>query len=487
MNIPHKNLIFLRVSSNKEKKYCLKAGSFFSGILAKGNFMESSPGLLSSLFIKMASLPQSVGYAIDPVTYVFCMDSSLDGSIKSWQKVNKDKAEARLVSDLEIDAGDIEKAWLRTLKGPKSKRDADKIEIYTLRRAYKKLAEKTLGQLKKRIGTRALEPSDFKNNKERMELISNTVQYQENALKERFSKKKFSEFNNKLPSPQFIFSPYFPIHHDDGWFNVMKSIWSDFLNFYKGDNGVCVLQCSIEMLDSHGDELKKFFDEIKPKHVALWLDNFGEDKASVDDLVVFGNFVMDLNKLYISVFNLYGGSFSMFLYPFGMSGLVCSSGYGEAKGVDPISGGLPAAKFYIKSRHTRESVATAYDLLVRADMGETLENYYKDVCACPICKRGIEQGRIDIIRFYGELGEEVMCKDGVARRFPTSNAMDRCAFHFLFNKLMEYRAIKKLTGSEILEIFKKDIETWNDVDNGHGHLQNWYSALTTLSQKRSLD
>jgi len=128
--------IFLRIGSNKEKQYIKKMGTLFSGLMVKANYFESAHGMLSGIFLKFNSLVPPVGYIIDPITYVFGRDPRY---IKSWQKIDKDRAEEKLRVSLRIAANEkLPSGWIREIETP-TKAQKDKVEIYNIKRAYHKL------------------------------------------------------------------------------------------------------------------------------------------------------------------------------------------------------------------------------------------------------------------------------------------------------------------------------------------------------------
>ncbi len=467
---------FLRIGGSPEKQYIEKAGTLFPGLFVRANYFESSPGMLSGMCLRLASLKK--GYIIDPVTYVFAFDPYNEWSIRSWQKVNRDKAGEKLRTDLRISNDEsILGDWIRPISSP-TKKQENKVEVLSIMRAYRKLADKYFVEtLANEVGKRAIGPSDFNNVNKIDNLVGKVIDYQNKAIRSYYDATKYQDFKSGIPQPMMVLSPYFIIN-DQEWLNLMTKIWKSFDSQYKSSNGAAVVLCSIEYLKNNMEVLIDAISKTKINNVFMWIGDFKEEDAEKRSLQSYTKFIFELSLKGKKVINLYAGGLSPFLFPFGLSGMVNNPGYGMDKSFEPVKGGFPTAKYYIPTRHTRQAVLASYDLLIKKGIGISMENFIKEVCACPICKDGIKKEIHDMITYYGELGSAKVGKDGIKRSSPSQKAKERCAYHFIFSRLIEYRWALTATKKDAINRLQSEIKIWGDDGS---HLVKWKDVLEELT------
>lgn len=460
---------FLRIGSNTEKQYVKKMGSLFSGLIVRANYFESAPGMLSALFLKFDSLNPSVGFIVDPVTYVFMLDAEF---IKSWQKINEKKAEQKIKNDLHLGLSeDVPNEWVRRIQSPSAKQK-HKVEIYNIKRAYRKLADSYFAQdIADVIGKRALVKEDF-DEQSIEEFVKQVIIYQEQAISSRYDTEKYSDFKSIVPRPIMILSPYFLISNIED-LDFMKKIWSQFDSQYTNNDGAIVVHCTAEFLEDHNQVVLNAISDLNKKNIFIWINNFEEENASSSQLNGYIKFLKNASDQNMKVVNLYAGGLSPFLFPYGLEGMINNIGYGLQRDAEPVQGGIPTAQFYIPKLHIRAQVLTTYDLLVRNNLGNTAEDFYKNVCSCPICKKGIRKGFSDFIHFYGEADYPKNNPES-SRKYPTSQALSRCFYHFLFSRLKEYKWASKATKQQSIEVLDAEIALWR---TNKDHLQRMRDAL----------
>lgn len=466
---------YLRIGSNSEKKYAEKLGGTFSGIISRANFFEMSSGLLSGLFLNFTSNNNAFGHIIDPVTYVYALNPYNDWSIRSWQKVKKDAAESKLRSDLRLGASEtIDSSWIKEIENP-TERQKDKVQVYGVNKAYRALADIYFPKsLANRIGKYALEPSDF-DDQTIDAVISRVSGYQTGAISSKYAAKKFADFTGGLPEPAFILAPYFYIKSAE-WLKLNQKIWARLGALIKTNKSALVLHCENDFFCENVTEILSSMVKAGPRNVFIWLDGFTEDSASDTQLTAYAKFVTGLSTSGINTFSLYSGGFSLFMLAYGLSGIVTGPGYGMQKDTEPVKGGVPTAKFYMPNRYTREQVLASYDLLERKDLGSSKDKFIAEVCACPICKKGLKEfgnDRSFMLQYYGELAEQDE-ENPEKRRLPSQNALERCNFHFLFARLIEYRWALKADKDAAIARLNSNIQKWGDGN----HLATWKSVLS---------
>ncbi len=474
--MPDKKLYFIRIGSNSEKEIINKTVSLFSGIIARANLFESSPGMLSSMFVNI-SPDKSKAYIIDPVTYVYALDPYNPGSIRSWQKVNKDSAIQKIKEDLKIsDEKAIRKEWIRKIENPTSVQK-NKVEVLGIKKAYRKLADLIFPEpLVNIIGHTSIVPEHL--TKEVIkELVKNIISYQKDAItRSNYSIEKYTDFKEDIPKPSYILSPYFNITSDE-WLRVMKDIWEEFNAQINDSTAAIVLHTNIDYLSTKFDSIIQELKKLKTRNIFLWLNDFEEDKATNEQISLYAEFVKLVAEEGKDIISLYSGGFSSFLLPFGLRGITNGPGYGLDKDSEPVVGGIPTAQYYLPTLHIRLPIVDAYNLIQENDLGKDKRSFHQDLCNCPICQKGIEKGASDMIFYYGELGEPSVGKDGVERSFPTTEAMERCRFHFVFSRLIEYRWAINASTENAINKLDEEMKLWKK--NG-GHLLIWKKALNKL-------
>jgi len=446
---------FLRIGSNKEKEYVKKMGALFSGLLVRANYFEASPGMLSGIFLKFDSLKSPVGYIIDPVTYVFKLAPDY---LHSWQKINKDKAEERLRSDLKFKKNDaLPNDWIRKIQNP-TKKQKNKVEIFNISKSYRHLANRYFpGNVANIAGNRSVNNSDF-DDATISSFVERVISYQKEAITGRYDTSKYSDFKDVIPEPITILSPYFLIENNED-LDLMQKIWREFDSQYRDENGSLVLQCTIGFLENNLKLLLDTLESNQKREIFFWIDGFDEEKASDSHLRAYVEFIEKAFLRGKKVTNLYSGGLTPFLFPFGLTGMVNNIGYGLQREAEPVKGGMPTAQFYIPTLHVREQVLTSYDLFIKNDLGETKEKFYKEICSCPICREGIKRGVIDFIPFYGSVDYPKSNPDSL-KKYPTPVALKRCTYHFILSRLTEYKWAKNASKQDVIERIKAETTIW---------------------------
>ena len=262
---------YIRMGSHAEKEYIKKMGSFFSGILVKANYFESATGMLSGLFLTFNALEPARGYIIDPVTYVYGLAPEY---IKSWQKIPKDKAEEKLRKDLNIlKSEQIPIGEIREIKKPtKAQKEKNKVEISNIMKSYKKLASLYFDQeTALKVGREAITSEHFDDTKLNA-FIQNVIDYQNNSITNHYSTEKYKEFHERIPSPEFILSPYFLIREDET-FRLMKNIWNKFQESnVQNEKGALVFHCEPKFLVDNKEAIIDAIENNSIKNVFLWLN-----------------------------------------------------------------------------------------------------------------------------------------------------------------------------------------------------------------------
>jgi hypothetical protein len=159
-----------------------------------------------------------------------------------------------------------------------------------------------------------------------------------------------------------------------------------------------------------------------------------------------------------------------------MYGVAQSVGYGEARPITPVGGGLPVNKYYFPPLHARLSLSEVISILsskgyFSKDKAVASEEFYQYICSCKQC-RDIIGRNIDNFRKYNESSDYTM-RNGIKRNRPTTDASLIAAMHFMFSKVDEWNDVE----SKSFDVLKNDLikgysEYYPALSN---HMQDWCS------------
>lgn len=188
-------------------------------------------------------------------------------------------------------------------------------------------------------------------------------------------------------------------------------------------------------------DVTKAYAKLDPDLFLIWVDRFSEHAASEDELRALVSFVEHLGKK-APVVNLYGGFFSVALRHCGvtpeLAGITHGLEYGEDRGVLPIGGGIPVAKFYLPQLHVRLPFRDALRAIQRLDVSSTNE-FFERVCGCEECRGTILKDVNDFMK-YGETKAIQVNRRGrlAVVEFPLPETRARTVRHYMWSKAAEY-------------------------------------------------
>ena len=202
--------------------------------------------------------------------------------------------------------------------------------------------------------------------------------------------------------------------------------------------------------------------------VLVWIDDFDETDVPDYSLSYLVNFYTALDA---KVINLYGGGFSNLLCKQKiLSGFCHGPGYGESRGVKPVGGGIPNAKYYLPYIMKRVNYEDAYRLLKSKNVLN--ENYFRDVCNCEKCRQLLRDPFDQ--SFYSEFGLYKLSSTGKSN-IPTQNTLFNNHVHFLNRRFQE---IDVMTIDDIILYFESFLK-WNAENKkiSTQHIDNWLSII----------
>lgn len=462
----------IRIGSNSEKNYIYKTVPFFNAIIAKASLYESSSGLLNSLFIKLNIQKKQSSFIIDPNTYVFALNPHNPWSIRSWVKCKREEASKKLRENLRLPHNSDVSDFIREIEKPKEN-EKGKVEIFTIKNSYRRLATKYFQcDIINQIGNRALSPDDFDDPDLLRKFVTSVISYQQNILLERFKDEKYKDLQVGILPPKFILSPYFSISNSK-WYRTQIQIWGEFEKQYEEENASLVLLMSKDYFLLNSLLLIEDVLKLKSKYVFYWIAGFKEESSKEEDLTIYVNFIRTITSKGKMLIDLYAGGMSTFLIPLGLTGITNGPGYGMDREVEPVQGGVPTAQYYIPTRHTRQQVLESYTL-INSNRIESKDEFHRYVCNCPICQTGIKNTAAEMLQFFGEMDKPKPDKNGNYRSYPKPSALERCAFHFILARLIEFKWAIAANEEDVMKRIESEINIWK---KSNSHLIKWQNVL----------
>lgn len=382
--------------------------------------------------------------------------------------------------------------------------DASKGETpdYQFKPSIIKLAQERLGEPFSLVieQDRPLSPPDFFQedgsiNQERINSIcENVVNFQKDTMYNSLddeSRELLSE--NVNFRPKFIIAPYFflsPIRFSN-WLNITKSCYLRTKEIVTDLQVFFVLVVSKEALDSGIDDIVGAVSEINADGIIIWIDEHTEEDLSIRELKRFIALIRGLRNSTGTIHNSHGGYFSIMLChsEFGnlLNGVGHSINYGESRSVVPVGGGIPMARFYFPSIHSRIRFGDALGIVTSKNWLTSIDEYRAKICSCLQCAKLIEENNTANEVFY-EYGRSfpvtIRRRSGsiVSLEYPTKEAKQAAACHYLYNKAREFEDIQNKPLNELVENLR---HTYDEIAPYSGeapvaHLNNWSQVLQEL-------
>jgi hypothetical protein len=218
-------------------------------------------------------------------------------------------------------------------------------------------------------------PSDF-TEEFSSDFCEKSIQLQQNKFDEEKGSalKKYADLLRKIGEthsademdtahlPKAIIPPYFYFNStEDEWLEINLKLAK--LTKEKTDQSVVpvIFTNPSNLSDIILDKYKDF------EEIFIWVDDLEQKhsltKVQADNFAKFAAFIKSANERNIKVINMYGSYFSIMLGKIGMKGMCNGIFYGETKGRKTMLGGVPQARFYIKTLHEFFLIPVAIKLL----------------------------------------------------------------------------------------------------------------------------
>lgn len=335
--------------------------------------------------------------------------------------------------------------------------------------------------------------NDFSEDKDCESFSRNVLNFQRNVFKEEIEKEAgeyYAFADVELTGPKVLLAPYFYLNISlyDDWMEINKKLIEKSAEQLNEEELFAPLVIDEKLIldEKFRKNICEEYNELPIDGIFLWINNFDEKNASGDSLKKFIEFI---RKFDIPVINSYGSYFSIVLTKadnINLKGVCHGPGYGEAREVYPVGGGLPRAKFYYPDVHKRLRYKNA--LNIAREYFNDMSTYYKNICECKLCKELVEEyGPKNAFELYG-ITEETTFKRSeswVTISYPTSETTEYCKKHYMYNKNEEFNT--KANIKEIIELLEETHEAFSSrISSEISHCKIWADVFRDeiLEEKR---
>ena len=288
---------------------------------------------------------------------------------------------------------------------------------------------------------------------------------------------KYLEFAGIGPKPRLVVAPYFMLKEEytkdqiQEWMSINKKCLHELIATNKNVYDVAtqlVIDQSLLLREELFDLIKDTYSKEDFKYIFLWIDNLDTFAANDEIRKGFYRLLEYLNHMGLKPLMAYGGFDSIFLCNKDIKnrlyGVAQSVGYGEARNITPVGGGLPTNKYYFLPIHRRLKFDDAANILYKLGYfsqqksdSEYAEDYYTHICGCEQCHKIIRNNINNFNEYNDSIPFVVKGRYGdISRNRPTTNANLIAANHFLFCKVKEWEDINSLSLEELKEQLLKN-------------------------------
>lgn len=438
----------LRYGTHADKEYFLGSFSsdhFFDAIMLNGNMVAYSVGAMGSFVLRIDK-----PFFIDPQTHAFQHEieylSGKTGSTKS--------------SLLKLAEAVGEPITSKLLQG-KSVSASDFSSEHVKKTFTNAVVDFQLNYIKNKIESR----DDF-----------SYVQY---ALND-----PDNELADENMVPVGVIPPYFYMTKAD--YHEWLEINTDFIKIASEENinkslntnifGQLVISKDILEDEVVREEVAKKYRDLPCDYLMIWVDQFAEDLVTKEQLKSFRELVEYFTAGGKKVINLYGGYFSVLLTKVEncLQGVCHGLEYGESRGVVPVGGGIPRAKYYFPPLHSRLRYPDFVKLNLQKGWGEAGNKnpeFNKSVCDCPQCGN---------LKKFGESVTKIVGPKKIKQEFPTNAAKCHSLQHYLYTKKKEFDHVGNTVLPALLTELDQAYGEYQPIlgEELTGHLNKWEDAIT---------
>lgn len=239
------------------------------------------------------------------------------------------------------------------------------------------------------------------------------------------------------------------------------------------------------------EKLIRGYEEADIDGIVIWIDNLDEIAAGGAELRGFMRLAAGLRAGgKREVINLHGGYFSVLAGGIAgngaFSGVAHGPEFGEYRGVVPVGGGIPIARYYVPKLHARVKYRDAARMFQMMGWLKSAKAFHENVCDCEVCKSTLDGDAANFALFGEGTTKNVRRRHGIVRiDFPTRDTTQRCLKHYLQWKRREYISASKAASRDLLlselEEGAVGFEEAAGLD-GVAHLRMWARVLNKVHE-----
>lgn len=278
---------------------------------------------------------------------------------------------------------------------------------------------------------------------------------------------KYLDFVKLGPCPKVVIAPYFMIKSSysdsdiNSWMSLNRLSAEKFI--VKNDNiypvGVqLVLEKDVLERQTFLNSIKQFYSGINAEYVFIWVDDLNLFEAKKVQQENFKKMLQILTDINLKPVMAYGGYDAILLcnnnLKCRMYGVAQSVGYGEARHITPVGGGLPVNKYYFPPLHKRLNMAQVATILKTdgyfdLDKAIAANKFYSSICSCKQCKSIIKDNFDNFNKYNDSTSFKIL--GNITRNRPTSEATLISAIHFMYSKISEWDSVENQSFIDLTE------------------------------------
>lgn len=331
------------------------------------------------------------------------------------------------------------------------------------------------------------------------DLTENVYEFETKYVDKFIEKKeynKYLKYINAGPAPKVIIAPYFMLKKDmsdkecSEIFQLNRMYMERFLEIHKANKenwptaAQLVMDKEILTDEKLIERIYESYKELEFEYFFIWINDFSSWDCSSEEKRCFYELLCLLNEMRKKPVMSYGGYDSIFLCNKEVKprlyGVAQSVGYGEARAITPVGGGLPVNKYYFRPLHKRMRFDEALNILMDAGYfdaekgnDEHAADYYENICDCDQCYEVIQNDINNFTAYNQSVPFIVKARFGdIKRNRPTQEATLIAAFHFLFSKKKEWQDVENYSLAELQDMLISDYEIFG-TDRQCENIKEW--------------
>ncbi len=427
----------LRMGSHAERFYFEWASGLYNALMLNANLVEGTPAACLSLIEALGDKP----YVIDPVSHAFALPISY-------------------------------------LQSAKVDKRTGEISPPSPKRTFNRLAARYGEPFVSTIGVRSVTPDDFTDTATRCSVVERVLAYQRDRLEEERPQGGPLRSPAERIQPSVLMVPYFFMNQIITWYQTNLELVSDAIALRVGLPIYAIVSIDRSLLQDWNvlATIAQGYRGTQADGFFIWISDLVEQQIGKQELSNLIRFLQDLCSDGRPIYNMYGGYLSALLSVFGMTGLCHGVGYGERRSIVPVlGGGVPPAKYYLPPLHQTFVFAHAESILA----GLSTDEYYSDICSCPVCKNVIENDFQGNFEKYGET-EPRVGRQGQLTVRQTANSVRVCRGHYLVARFLELQQARTSDANSLISQLRSAEQKYRHSSGfpATGYLSVWADEIS---------